>query len=230
MLSIVGTPIGNLEDISIRQGRVILDAEYVLAENTSSAGVLLSELERIFEQQKNVDQKVIHYAKENEMDKTPQVLELLKEGKDIALISEAGLPLFSDPGYLLVSHVIKDELPFTVIPGPTAAITALLHSGFQAKQFFFVGFLPKKENDIKRLLGKLYVTSETIAGTVFAAYESPNRILDSLHIFQELYPTAHIAVCRELTKKFEEVRRGTASELLHYVYKGEISLVFHFDV
>lgn len=228
MLFIVATPLGNLEDISIRQGRIILDADYILAENTESIGSLLPKLEHIFEKQKNENQSVIRYSKEREMETTPRILELLRDGKEIALVSEAGSPLISDPGYLIVSRAIKEDLPITVIPGPTALVSAIQLSGLSFKHFVFLGFLPKKEGELKKILTHSSQISSLLNDTIFCAYESPKRIQETLRILNEIFPESTVVVARELTKKFETVKRGKPAELLGQNYQGEICLVMDF--
>ncbi|HRN71363.1 MAG TPA: rRNA small subunit methyltransferase 1, partial [Candidatus Woesebacteria bacterium] len=169
--------------------------------------------------------KMISYYKEKEFEKLPQVLELLKEGKEIALISQAGMPLISDPGSLLIQKVVQYDLPFTVIPGPSAVTTAFIYSGFKSDQFMFLGFLPKKEGQIKTILNKCVETKKLFKDMVFITFESPNRIQKTLSIIHEMLPESEIVVTRELTKKFEEIKRGKAAELLNVEYKGEITLL-----
>lgn len=229
MLSIVATPLGNLEDISIRQGRIILDADYILAENTQTTGKLLPQLEEIFERKKIPSQSVIRYSKETEMEVAPRVLEYLREGKEVAIISEAGSPLISDPGYLIVNQAVKEQIPMTVIPGPVAFVTTIQLSGFSFKHLCFIGFLPKKKGELEKIMRLCYETHNSLSNTIFAAYESPERINETLLILSTIYPETDIVIARELTKKFEEVIRGKPAELSKRMYKGEISLVFRFS-
>lgn len=226
MFYIVGTPIGNLEDLSIRQVRTISSSEYILSEDTRSTGMLLNKIKELFPTlQANTTPKLISYYKDNEFEKLPQILDLVKSDAQIALISQAGMPLISDPGYLLVTHLIKNNLPFTVIPGPTATTTALVYSGFNPAHHMFIGFLPKKPNDLNKVLERLKALAAIEKDIVFIAYESPKRIDDTLAILAESLPDADVVISRELTKKFEEVVRGKPKDLKGGEYRGEITLV-----
>lgn len=226
MLYIVGTPIGNLEDLSLRQAKTILTADVVLAEDTRSAETLILAAERLFDMSRNGDQIVVSYYKDREFEKLPYILSLLAEEKNIALISEAGMPLISDPGGLLANHCRKHGIPFTVVPGPTSVTTALALAGNSSHTWTYLGFLPKKPNDLKRLLEKLkLVPVFEKKDHVFVAFESPDRFNDTMKLFSEIIPTATISVCRELTKKFEEVLIGMPSELIEKQIRGEIVLI-----
>lgn len=225
MLYIVGTPIGNLFDPSLRQAEALLSVDVILAEDTRSAQILLQKAPALFKLQSRVDQKVISYYKEREFEKLHEILTLLEEGKNIVLISESGMPLISDPGWLLLKEVIKRKLPYTVIPGPTAVITALVHSGFKTNEFMFLGFLPKKEKEFVKLIDQLKRHCEIDKDLVYIFYESPQRINKTLELLNQHVPDADLAICRELTKKFEEIIRGKPKELLGRNYKGEITVV-----
>lgn len=226
MLYIVGTPIGNLEDLSIRQAKTILSCRYILSEDTRSAGFLIGKMKELFNLP-SPQHTLISYYKEKEFEKLPEILELLHDDQDIALISEAGMPLISDPGLLLITHAIKDNIPFTVIPGPTAVTTALVHSGFNSTQFLFLGFLPKKENEIKKVFERLIKMDEIQKDISYVFFESPERIHQTLSVLQNICPNTQVCICRELTKKFEEVVRGTPEELQHREYRGELTVVLH---
>ncbi len=225
MLYVVGTPIGNLDDLSYRASKALTESDIILTEDTRSTGILLNRIQGLFNLIPKPDYRLISYYKEKEFDKLPMVLDLLKDEKIVSLISEAGMPLISDPGSLLMKHVIREDLPYTVIPGPSAVTTALLHSGFKAEKWMFIGFLPKKENDIKKELNKIKKIKEIDKEIVFIAFESPNRIKDTLNIINEILPESDVVVTRELTKKFEEIARGKASELSTRDYRGEITLL-----
>lgn len=226
MLYLVGTPIGNLEDLSLRQAKTILTADVVLAEDTRSAETLISAAERLFSMQRNPTGKVISYYKEREFEKLPYILELLAEGKNIALISEAGMPLISDPGGLLASHCRKKNIPFTVIPGPTSVTTALALAGNTSHTWTFLGFLPRKENELRKLIEKMkQVPSFGKNDHVFVAFESPERFIDTMKVLTETNPTAKITVCREITKMYEEVISGTPEELSKNKLRGELVLI-----
>lgn len=225
MLKIVGTPIGNLKDLSLRQSEAILTADVILAENTGSAGILLQQIPLLFPDLadlRNPELRVMGFHKDNEFQKLSEVLELISEDKNIVMISEAGMPLVADPGYALVKHLIKKDIQFEVVPGPTAVDTAVVYSGFNPSQFTFLGFLPKKSSEKKKMFLAMN-KSNLVMPMVF--YESPFRIIETLEILEGIYPTAQVVICRELTKKFEEIVRGTPSELKTREYKGELTVV-----
>ena len=226
MLYIVSTPIGNLEDISYRQAKTLSESEIILAEDTRSTRTLIQGIKEIFGMEMPPFQKVISYYKDNEFEKLPEVLEMLRDGRTISLVSDAGTPLISDPGFLLMKHVIKNELPYTVIPGPSAVITSLIHSGINPQNSMFVGFLPKKPADIRKLLKQVMKVKETMDVTV-VFFESPHRINKTLLLIDELLPESQLVICREMTKKFEEVLRGSAKDLFTHQYKGELTVVLH---
>ena len=226
MLYLVGTPIGNLEDLSFRQAKTILAADILLAEDTRSAETLLSAAVRLFLIARNEKQIVVSYYKDREFEKLPYILSLLEENKNVALISEAGMPLISDPGALLAHHCRTHNIPFTVIPGPSSVTTALALAGNSSHTWTYLGFLPKKPNDIKRLVEKLkLVPVFEKKDHVFVAFESPDRFNDTMKLFAEIIPTSTISVCRELTKKFEEVLVGSPAELAEKQIRGEIVLI-----
>ncbi len=225
MLYVVGTPIGNLNDLSLRQAQTLSSVDYILAEDTRSAKVLLKKIKELFKLPLNNNQVLISYYKEKEFEKLPEVLKLLKEDKNVALISESGMPLISDPGELLIKEVIKQNLPYTVVPGPNAALTALVHSGFNTNKFMFLGFLPRKESEIVKLIEKLKLFSQIDKDLVYIFYDSPMRINKTLEILERNVPQAEVVICRELTKKFEEITRGKPKELMKRTYKGEITLI-----
>ncbi|CAN5204354.1 hypothetical protein BH09PAT2_BH09PAT2_05490 [soil metagenome] len=230
MLYIVGTPIGNLDDLSYRQAKTLVGCDTILSEDTRSTGLLLNRIHTLFDplfddHHRTWRPKLISYYKDNEFDKLPFALSLIRDDKDVCLISQAGMPLVSDPGYLLVKSVIKEELPYTVIPGPTAATTALIHSGFKPDGSMYLGFLPKKTGDIKRLLEKCKQIKIIMPDAVFVMYESPHRIQDTLQIIESLMPDSPMIVARELTKKFEQVLRGIAKDLQAHEFIGELTIV-----
>ena len=226
MLTVVGTPIGNLEDVSYRQARTLTDSDIILAEDTRSAQILLHAIENLFSMNPKKGQKIVSYYKEKEFEKLPSIIEDLESEKNISLISEAGMPVISDPGFLLISTVIKKGLPYEIIPGPSAVTTALLHSGIKFSRFMFLGFLPKKELEFERLLIQIRDIREIANHTAFIAFESPHRINHTLEIMDKVFPNAEIVIARELTKKFEEIYRGKAKDLKEKEYRGEITVIF----
>lgn len=225
MLYLVATPIGNLDDLSIRQAQTLTSSDIILTEDTRSAKILLEAITIKFGFLLNKDQKIISYYKEKEFDKLPMIIDELVNGKNISLISESGMPLISDPGYLLLNTVIKKRLSYTVIPGGSAVTTALVASGFNPEKFFFLGFLPKKTTRRIRLISQISLIKKSFADTVFVFFESPKRINETLEIINKVYPDSDICICREMTKMFEEFIRGKAKDLMQKTYKGELTIV-----
>jgi len=234
MLYIVSTPIGNLDDLSIRQAKTLINSDIILAEDTRSAKILLDAIKSRFKDliSKIYNLNIVSYYKETEFEKLPEVIEWLKQGKNISLISESGSPLISDPGYLLVKTCIKEKIPLTVIPGPSAVINSLIFSGFNPKEFMFFGFFPKKETEKNKLINKLKSIKEIFPEIILVFYESSQRIKKTLQCFtspagrqETLKWDPDIVICREMTKKFEEIIRGKAEELLKRNYKGELTVV-----
>ena len=228
MLYVVGTPIGNLDDLSLRQAKTLLSSQIILSEDTRSTHFLLKKAGELLRLPPPADIKLISYYKEKELEKLPQILEWLHQEKIISLISQAGMPLISDPGYLLIKQVIKEQLPLTVIPGPSAITTALIYTGYNLGNFCFLGFVPKKQGDFRQLLGKLAANQTNFPEMLYVFFESPHRINKTLKTIDDTCPQAKITIARELTKKFEEISRGTAQELLTKTYKGEITLLLRF--
>lgn len=224
MLYIVATPIGNLDDLSVRQAKTLATSDIILAEDTRSAQTLLEAIKKRF--MFHISCSMIwSYYKEKEFEKLPEIIELLKEEKNISLISEAGTPLISDPGYLLVKTCIQKNIPITVIPGPSAITTALVYSGFNPQEHMFLGFFPKKESEILRSIDRLKQIKTIFPDMAFVFYESPLRINKTLHYINIMKCSFEIVICREMTKKFEEIIRGPIDELIKKDYKGEITMV-----
>ena len=216
MLYVVATPIGNLGDITLRALEVLKEVDLVAAEDTRHSGIFLKHYQ--------IDKPLISYHQHNEAMRTAQFVERLAAGEKIALITDAGTPGISDPGARLIRECIKRGIDFTVIPGPSSILTALVGSGFSAERFFFGGFLPVKSGQRERELRAAAARDET---SIY--FESPYRLTKTLKAGIELLPDRQLCVARELTKKFEEFRRGTAVQLLaHYEArppKGEIVLL-----
>ena len=216
MLYVVGTPIGNLSDITLRALEVLKSVDLIAAEDTRHSGMLLKHFE--------IKKSFVSYHEHNEAMRAAQLIERIATGENIALITDAGMPGLSDPGARLIRECIKRELPFAIIPGPSSILTALVGSGFSTERFYFGGFLPVKSGQRERELGAAAARDET---TIF--FESPYRLTKTLSACAVLMPDRQLCVARELTKKFEEFRRGAARELLnHYEArppKGEIVLM-----
>lgn len=228
MLYIVGTPIGNMDDLSIRQAKVITSSQIIVTEDTRSTGMVLKRIEELFGMKRNPECRLISYYQEKEFEKLPEIMLLLDEGKEVVLMSESGMPLVSDPGYLLVKEVIKKNIPYTVIPGPTAVVTALAHSGFKLSHFTFFGFLPRKKGDVNKALMKAKEVSLLLDHAPIVFYESANRLNETFLLLDAIASNAQVCVCRELTKMYEEIMRGTPKELSEKKYRGEIVLVVSF--
>jgi 16S rRNA (cytidine1402-2'-O)-methyltransferase len=216
LLYLVATPIGNLGDISGRALEILRTVDLIAAEDTRHSGNLLKHFE--------IKARLTSYHQHNEARRTAELIEALSAGRSIALITDAGMPGVSDPGHRLLRACIERGLPYSVIPGPSAVLTALIGSGFDSSQFFFGGFLPIKSGQRERELTYAAERSET---TVF--FESPHRLMKTLEAAIHILPNRKICVARELTKQFEEYRIGDPSTLLaHYSAhppKGEIALV-----
>lgn len=228
MLTIVGTPIGNIDDISVRQIRSLFRADVILAEDTRSAQTLLNTLlsRGYVPAEFTTIPKVISYYREKEMDMIPQIIQWLRQDKEIVLISDAGMPVISDPGSMLIRSVIREDIAFTVVPGPSAVTTALVHAGIPFDQFMFLGFLPKRPGQIEKLLGRIAIIAETLPKTVFVAFESPHRIEQTVRIIRANRPAGRIVVARELTKQFETIYRNDDFFQSPEDLKGEMTLVF----
>ena len=218
MLYIVATPIGNLKDISLRALEVLKSVDLIACEDTRETRKLLSHYE--------IHVPLLSYYDHNEEARLEPLLKQLRDGKNIALVSDAGVPVFQDPGYFLTRAIIKEDLPFTVIPGPTAAITALVLSGLPPDSFIFEGYLPPKSGQRQRKLRRLSSERRTV---IF--YESPHRLLSSLKDILEVLGDIPVVVVREMTKKFEEVTRKNVSEQMSYFEKkkpkGEFVILFN---
>ena len=216
MLYVVATPIGNLDDITLRALDVLKVVDVIAAEDTRHSGNLLRHFE--------IRKPLVSYHEHNEAMRSAELAERLAAGENVALITDAGMPGLSDPGARLIRKCIEQNLPFTIIPGASSILTALAGSGLSLEKFCFRGFLPVKSGQRERELRAAAARDET---TVF--FESPYRILKTLAACAEIMPDRQLCVARELTKKFEEFRRGTSPELLaHYTAhpaKGEITLV-----
>jgi 16S rRNA (cytidine1402-2'-O)-methyltransferase len=216
MLYVVATPIGNLGDITVRALEVLKSVDVVAAEDTRHSGMLLKRFE--------IKKPLVSYHEHNEAMRTVQLVERLAADENVALITDAGTPAVSDPGARLIRACIERGLPITIIPGPSSILAALVGSGFSTERFYFGGFLPVKSGRRER---ELRATAERGETTIF--FESPYRLTKTLAVCTGIMPDRQLCVARELTKKFEEFRHGTAGELLaHYEAhppKGEIVLV-----
>ena len=216
MLSLVATPIGNLGDITQRALEVLKNADVIACEDTRHSLRLLQHYE--------IRKPLVSYHEHNEAMRTAELLTRLQRGENVAVITDAGMPGISDPGQRLLGACVEHGIAYTVIPGPSAVLTALVGSGFPSEEFFYGGFLPNKSGGRERDILAAGSRAET---SIF--FESPHRLLKTLEVFHKLFPSRTLCVARELTKQFEEYRIGVAADLLrHYSAhppKGEIVLL-----
>lgn len=215
MLYIVSTPIGNLEDITLRGLRILKEVDYIAAEDTRHSRILLNKYE--------ITTPLFSFHSHSNEAQIQKIAALLRDGKNIALISDAGTPGISDPGYVLIQKAIENNIQITPIPGPSAVITALAASGLPTYRFLYLGYLPLKKGR-KKLLASLTENPYTI---VF--YEAPHRLIKTLNQILEIIGDRNVAICREMTKVFEEIFRGRVSEAIsHFGSKpprGEFTIV-----
>jgi 16S rRNA (cytidine1402-2'-O)-methyltransferase len=212
-LIVCPTPIGNMEDVTLRTLTELRQADLIACEDTRRTGKLLERF--------GVSGKMISYNEQNERKRASELVKKMDEGAKVALVSDAGMPLVSDPGYVLVQACIAAGLPVEVLPGPSAVLAALVAAGLPSDHWRFSGFLPRKASEADALFSEL---EETLV-----AFESPKRLGASLARLAEIDPERPVAVCRELTKMHEEIARGTATELAAHFgggdVKGEIVIV-----
>jgi 16S rRNA (cytidine1402-2'-O)-methyltransferase len=214
-LAVCATPIGNLEDVTVRVLRELREADVVLAEDTRHTRRLL--------ERHGIKARLLSYHEHNEAKRGAELLPRLEAGERMALVSDAGLPAISDPGARLVASALDAGVPVTVLPGPSAVETALVASGLVGERYQFVGYLPRAERALLELAEQLAQWPWP-----WVAFESPQRLGRSLSVLARVIPNRRCAVCRELTKRFEEVVRGSVAELagrFHEPVRGEVTLV-----
>ncbi len=214
-LAVCATPIGNLEDVTLRVLRELAEADLVLCEDTRHTRGLL--------ERHGIRARLQSYHRHNEAARVGELLPRLEAGERIALVSDAGLPGINDPGARLITAALEAGLPVTVLPGPSAVETALVASGLAGERFLFVGYLPRGERALAALWAELAGSADPVV-----AFQSAQRLPATLRSIATAFPERRLAVCRELTKVFEEVARGTAAELLERFSeapKGEVTLV-----
>ncbi|MEJ6570479.1 MAG: 16S rRNA (cytidine(1402)-2'-O)-methyltransferase [Akkermansiaceae bacterium] len=222
MISFVPTPIGNRADITLRALEVLREADLIACEDTRHSRPLLKHHE--------IDKPLVSLHDHNEAHRLIELIAKAKEGIRIAVISDAGMPLISDPGYRLIQACIAEEVEYTVLPGPSAVLTALAGSGFPCHAFSFDGFLPVKKGKRRKALEAALASGGT-SGKTALFFESPHRITSTLEILTDINPEISVCVARELSKKFETYHRDTASALWEYFKerpaKGEIVLLLN---
>lgn len=213
-LYLVATPIGNYNDMTYRAVTTLKMVDDIYCEDTRITGMLLAHFD--------IHTKMHSYHVHNEQELTDIIIEKIKNGKNIAVVSDAGMPAISDPGFLIARAAIADDINVVVVPGVSASLTALVGSGIPSNNFTFIGFLNSKDQKRKEELETLKYSPNTLI-----IYEAPHRINSTLEIINELMPTRHIVLARELTKRYEEYLRGTASEILEVVdeLKGEMVII-----
>jgi len=232
-LYIVSTPIGNLQDISIRAIKVLNNVDFIACEDTRKTRLLLKFSRNYIEPgDVNSHPDLISYYEHNEMARIPQIINALKNNNDIALVSDAGTPAISDPGFKLIRECIRQGIKVESIPGPSSIIQALVISGLPTDKFLFLGYFPKKPGRKKKLLESIKESNKYIEATIIA-FEAPHRLLDTLKEILSNYGDIEIVVARELTKIYEEVKRGSVSDIIKYYSqeikpKGEFVILFSF--
>lgn len=216
ILYVVATPIGNLEDITLRAINTLKSVDLIIAEDTRHSLKLLNHLE--------ISKPMISYHRHNEEVKYEKILEKIKEGQDVALISDAGTPIISDPGEIIVKEAIKENIEVIPVPGACAAITALMAGGVDTKKFIFYGFLSLNKKLRKKELEEIQNESRTMI-----LYEAPHKLKNTLEDFKKYIPERNIVVARELTKIHEEFIRGTVDEILDKIQepKGEYIIIIN---
>jgi 16S rRNA (cytidine1402-2'-O)-methyltransferase len=216
VLYLVATPIGNLEDITLRALRILREADQIAAEDTRHTQKLLTHYE--------ISRPLVSYHEHNEMTRAPELIVALEQGAKIALVSDAGMPLVSDPGHRLVTLCLQHHIPVVPVPGPSASLAALAASGLPNEEFLFVGFLPQRSGERRRALERLRIEDRTLI-----LYEAPHRIAECVADAREILGDRPACIAREVTKVHEEFRRGRLSELEESLKerpaKGEITFL-----
>lgn len=226
-LYIVATPIGNLQDITLRAMEILCSVDFLLCEDVRTTSNLLNFVAKKINKEKKP--RLIPLYEKNELKATNDVILALKNNSNIAIVSDAGTPTISDPGFKLVRECIKEGIKVISIPGPTSLISALVSSGLPTDKFLFIGFLPKKQGHRKTLFENIKKSIKLINSTVII-FESPHRLITTLEEIKEEFGDIEIVVARELTKIHEEVRKDLISnQIKHYMkqVKGEIVLLFN---
>lgn len=234
VLYIVATPIGNLEDISIRALKILFTAEVIACEDTRRTGMLYKLLSNKYRSSIFISEgerpELLSYYEQNEAQRIPQIITALKNGLNVALVSDAGTPGISDPGFKLVRECIKEGINVESIPGPSSVISSLVVSGLPTDKFIFAGYPPRKPGHRIKFFTEIKACLEVLSATVIF-FESPHKLQMTLNDLQEVLGDIEIVTCRELTKIHESKRREKISEVLtHYlktIPKGEYVILFH---
>ncbi len=214
-LYIVSTPIGNLEDMSIRAVNILSGVDLIAAEDTRKTKILLDHYK--------ISKPMLSYFSYNEIRRTPELIAKLKAGSSIGLVSDAGTPGISDPAYRIIHEAVEEQIPVVAVPGPTAFLSALIASGLPTNRFVFIGFLPSKKGR-KTMFEEICLLKETVI-----LYESPHRLMRTLADLKEYCGDRNISISRELTKKFEETTQGRITDMIEHFSKhsprGEFVLI-----
>jgi len=216
MLYIVPTPIGNLDDITLRALNTLFSVDVILCEDTRKTFFLLKH----FQKKEIKIPTLISYYEEIEVERIPKVIKMLKDGKEIALVTNAGTPTISDPGFKLVRECIKQGIKVTSLPGPFAPAVALSASGLPTDKFLFLGFLPSKLSQKINLFKNVQKSQEIISSTI-VFFESPYKLIKTLESLKSVFGDIRIVIARELTKVFEEIKNEKISSILEYYSKNE---------
>lgn len=235
ILYLISTPIGNMEDISLRAIKTIGTVDVLLCEDTRHTGLLLQWILTNYALRiSNYEfkkPKLLSYQEFNERRRIPEVIGLLKQGLNIGLVTDAGTPTISDPGFKLVREAIGEGIKVEAIPGASAILTALVSSGLATDKFTFLGYLPKKQGQRKKILESCKNAMQCMSTKTIIFFESPYRLIDSLNDIKEILGDIQIVICRELTKIHEEIFRGKVSEALTHFQnksiKGELTIIIN---
>jgi 16S rRNA (cytidine1402-2'-O)-methyltransferase len=226
ILYIVATPIGNLQDITLRAIKILQTVDIIACEDTRKTGILLSQILPTGSSKP----RLISYYDQNELQRIPEIIVAIKDGLNIALVSDAGTPTISDPGFKLVREAIRKGLKVESIPGPSSVISALVSSGLPTDKFLFLGYPPKKPGHRKKLLQSLTTVLHSVKVTIIF-FEAPHRLLKTLSGLKEVFGDIDIAICRELTKIYQEIRQEKVSDSIEHfskvIPKGEFVILFN---
>ncbi len=231
-LYIISTPIGNLQDIGIRAIKILIETEVIACEDTRKTGMLLKTAReyysKIFSNDIFEKNKLISYYEQNEERRIFEIINLLKNGTSVVLVSDSGTPAISDPGFKLIRECAKDNIKIESIPGPSSVISSLVVSGLPTDKFLFAGFLPKKPGNRQKYLEKLKKSKDELKETLII-FEAPHRILKTMSEVKDIFGDIDAVITRELTKVFEEIKRDKLSNLINYYStktpKGEFVLL-----
>lgn len=231
-LFIVATPIGNMQDISMRAVKILMSVDVIACEDTRRTGLLLQQIIPTSEvgSTRPRRSRLVSYYEQNELQRIPEVIAAIKDELNIALVSDAGTPAISDPGFKLVRECIKEGIKVESIPGPSSVITALAVSGLPSDKFLFVGYPPRKPGHRKKMFQNIASMIRIIKTTIIM-FEAPHKLMRTLTELQEVFGDIDIVICRELTKIYEEIRREKISKSLEHFSKttpkGEFVILLH---